>query len=510
LMSRLPNNVVLYDRMDHHEGFAETGEAMMELERRLVEQADLVACTSQRIFEGTKQATDKCVLIRNAGEYEHFAERPAQLACESPRRVVGYFGAIAQWFDADLVAHAARERTDLDFVLVGETFGSDLGDLPELPNVTLIGEVGYDELPAYLHSFDVCMIPFKVVELTLSTNPVKVYEYLSAGKPVVSVPLPEVLAMGDVVGIGRDPQGFVRELDAALDEDSEEKREHRRAFARANTWENRGDDLHAAVAHCFPSVSVIVLAWNQLEFTRACLHSLEHFSDYPNWELIVVDNASTDGTVDFLLDYAEGRDHVRLVLNDENLGFAGGNNAGARAATGEYLVFLNNDTYVTSGWLGGMLAHFRAEPELGILNPVTNNIGNEARIEIHYADMTEMAAAADIYTRARRGQRIHLRSAAFFCAMLKRSTWLEVGGLDENFGVGFFEDDDYAMRLREKGFEIGCAEDVFVHHHLSATFDELGADRKREQGVLRVEVGAVGPASIPPTRLTAGAVRIRP
>jgi GT2 family glycosyltransferase len=135
---------------------------------------------------------------------------------------------------------------------------------------------------------------------------------------------------------------------------------------------------------------------------------------------------------------------------------------------------------VTRGWAGALAAHFLREPRLGILGPVTNNIGNEARIDLRFGTIEEMHEAARAYTEARRGRRFPLRTAAFFCAMVPRAVWERVGELDEGFEVGFFEDDDYAMRLRAAGYEVACAEDTFVWHRLSASFDALAEARRRE------------------------------
>jgi GT2 family glycosyltransferase len=254
----------------------------------------------------------------------------------------------------------------------------------------------------------------------------------------------------------------------------------RQEFAARQTWRHRAialtDAFRTAEA---PRVSVIVLTYNNLPLTQACLKSLDD-SDYPNLELIVVDNHSTDGSPEWLRTWAAGRPHTRLVLNDTNTGFAAGNNIGLRVATGEYLVILNNDTFVTRGWIRTMLAHFKRSPKLGLLGPVTNNIGNEAKIEIEYATMEEMAKKAQDHTLAHPGRSIRLGTAAFFCVMMRRAVLEEVGELCEEYSRGFFEDDDYCRRVERAGWSIECADDVFVHHHLSASFDALGATAKRE------------------------------
>ena len=479
LAQKLSNNLVVYDCFDHHAGFSDTSPQILELESTLLKEADLVLCSAKKLLNRATEVAKKTLLVQNGADYEHFAVATRHAPPEKQRPIVGYFGAIADWFDGELVAEAALGFPDCQFVLVGSTFRAEISTLRMLPNVTFVGEVPYEELPTYLESFDVCLIPFKDLELTRATNPVKIYEYLSAGKPVVAVRLPELEPISDLVYLAQTREEFKKCLYQALEEAPDTRLEERQAYARENTWEKRAELLEEELEKLFPLVSVIVLTYGHLDMTKACLSSLDQLTDYPNWELIVVDNASTDGTPGFLREYAHERENVTLVLNDENLGFSAGNNRGATAAAGDYLVFLNNDTYVTQGWIGDLLAHFRDSPQLGVLGPVTNNIGNEARIQIQYSDMQTMAQAARDYTESHRGQRIPLRSAAFFCVMIPRAVWEEIGELDEGYEVGFFEDDDYANRVRKARYDISCAEDVFVHHHLSASFSALGELEKQ-------------------------------
>ena len=174
-------------------------------------------------------------------EYDHFAapqqQQPPPFAKKAGRPVVGYYGAIADWFDADLVADLAARRPDWDFVLVGSTFTADTARLSGLANVSMPGEKPYAEIPRWLGGFDVALLPFKRVPLTESTNPVKAYEILAAGKPLVSVPLPEVAALGDLVRLASDAAEFERQVSAALAERDPRVVEKRKAFARDNTWE---------------------------------------------------------------------------------------------------------------------------------------------------------------------------------------------------------------------------------------------------------------------------------
>ena len=481
LAEALPGCLIVYDCMDYHAGFSSNGPDMIQEEERLFRCADLVVTTSLRLSEIVGRSA-RNLLIRNAGDVDFFSKAPDRVAYESERPVAGYLGAIADWFDTDLIASAASRFPDWDFVIVGSTTFCDTARIEALGNVKLIGEVPYEDAASWIHSFDVALIPFKLTELTLCTNPVKAYEYLAAGKPVVATALPELKLMAEAVHVAESHAHFIELLGTAMAErDVPALAAKRTEWARGHDWKARADQLEDAVRKAFPKVSVVVLTYNNLAFTKTCLRSLEANTHYPDWELILVDNASTDGTRDFLADYVTRHPCAKLVQNEENLGFAAGNNRGLAVAEGEHLVILNNDTYVTPGWLIGLIRHLCKDPSLGLVGPVTNNIGNEAKIDIHYADMSEMQKAASAYTSRHAGKELDISTVAFFCVAISRTAYAEVGGLDERFGLGFFEDDDYCRRVRQAGLRIAVAEDVFVHHHLSASFDLL--DERRRQAL---------------------------
>ncbi|EKZ95729.1 putative glycosyl transferase [Cupriavidus sp. HMR-1] len=472
-----------YDCMDHHEGFGSVPPELLELESRMMERADLLVATSTFLQNHAAKRNSSIALIRNAGEYTHFCNQPAQLYVDAQgRKIIGYYGAIAEWFDTDLVARVAQAFPDVLVLLVGADTASVGERLKALPNVVMTGEVPYAELPHYLYAFDVCLLPFKVIPLTLATNPVKVYEYLSAGKSVVSIDLPEMSQFAGLVRVADTHDGFILQLEQALADGKESDAiiAQRKKFAIGQTWAHRVADFKRAIeALPRPKVSVIVLTYNNLALTKDCLDSLETYSDYPNLEIIIVDNASADESPTYLSKWAASRSHVKLILNDKNLGFAAGNNQGLAAATGEYLVILNNDTVVTRGWVDRMVNHFRNNPEIGILGPITNNIGNEAKVDTHYSSLQAMHQEAAQIISQYIGQWFSLNTVAFFCAMIPRSTYEKVGPMCEDYGVGFFEDDDYCRRVQAAGLTVACAEDVFVHHHLSASFNKLGAEVKQ-------------------------------
>lgn len=475
--SVLPNSRLVYDCMDHHNGFGNNAESLLQLEESLLNESVLTVTTSTWLDEAVTPHAKQRALIRNAGDYNHFSSVPESVYRDPQGcRIIGYYGAIAEWFDLDLVEAVAKQHPECCVLLIGADTVNARSRLGKLPNVTFTGEIPYSQLPHYLHGFDVCLLPFKVVPLTLATNPVKAYEYLSSGKPVVAVDLPEMAQFDGLIYAVTDRESFLTAVGKVLAQpESEDLIRRRKVFAQGQTWKHRTETLiqqTESSAH-EPRVSVIVVTYNNLEFTRACLASLDEHTQYENLEIIVVDNASSDGSKGFLQSWAAAGAKRKLILNDDNRGFAAANNQGLGIATGDFLVLLNNDTYVTPGWIRTLVNHLQRDKTLGLIGPVTNNIGNEAKIDIQYADMNEMLVESAAYTRRHIAQLHPLRTAAFFCVMMGRQTFERVGPLDEAFGRGFFEDDDYCRRIEQIGLRVVCAEDVFIHHHLSASFDKL-------------------------------------
>ena len=482
LVRKLPNSHLVYDCLDHHEGFGSTGADIATLERSLLKEAEAVVTTSQLLYDIATTYSTNVALVRNAAEYEAFCRRPGSWYRDPQgRRVIGYYGAISDWMDLGLLDKVAREYPDCLLLLVGaDDSGAARLRLAQLPNVVFTGEVRYQDLPFYLYGMDVCLLPFLVTPLTLATNPLKIYEYLSAGKPVVSVRLPEIDQFDNLVATAGTHAEFLAQVGLALAEPAGSALDvKRRSFAAQNTWSRRVVEFEEVLGRLpEPLASVIVVTHNNLELTRNCLNSIERFTHYGRMEIIVVDNASSDGTPDYLVAWHDSRPNSSIILNTDNLGFAAANNQGLKIAQGEYVVLLNNDTEVTPGWLRTLMNHFRLDETLGLVGPVTNNIGNEARIKISYKNSEEMREKARIYTMQHVGETFPIRTLAFFCVMMPRRVYERVGPLDEAFGRGFFEDDDYCRRVEQAGWRLECAEDVFIHHHLSASFNKLGKERQ--------------------------------
>jgi glycosyltransferase involved in cell wall biosynthesis len=236
---------IYYDCIDEHGDFADVPAETESCEQRLTGRCRGVICTAVSLLHKFDKKATPCVINRNACEYEHFVRPFPALHPGRFRKIIGYHGALAEWFDADLVARTARALPEHTFRLVGAHIPSVHERLASIPNVELIGEVEYRHLPEYVRTFDVALLPFKIRPLTMGTNPVKVYEYLAAGLPVVSVPLPEMEQFGDLVSLA-EADDFISAVKSAVGaEFTEEEFAKRQSFARNETWDRRAERMIA-------------------------------------------------------------------------------------------------------------------------------------------------------------------------------------------------------------------------------------------------------------------------
>lgn len=205
--------------------------------------------------------------------------------------------------------------------------------------------------------------------------------------------------------------------------------------------------------------SIIILTHNQMYLTALCLESIRRHTP-ESYELIVVDNGSTDGTVPYLL----GLSDLVFIRNEQNLGFAEGCNQGYEKATGDAILFLNNDTIVTPGWLSRMLKSLYSRDDIGMTGPVSNYVSGPQQIPVDYKSLSEMDNFALKHAAQNDGLTFEVRRIVGFCMLVKRQVLEEVGCFDNLYGLGNYEDDDLCLRVIHSGYRIQIAYDSFVHH----------------------------------------------
>ena len=217
--------------------------------------------------------------------------------------------------------------------------------------------------------------------------------------------------------------------------------------------------------------SIIIVSHNGLrQTTEPCLESIFKNAPRVDFEVIVVDNNSSDDTPAYLIDMMEREPRLRCVFNKSNRGFAGGNNDGLKIASGSFLILLNSDCIVTNNWIDGLTAPLAQDPGIGLAGPVSNSVGNEQRIFTSSTTPEQIIEEGRTWVSNSLGGRFETEMLGFFCIAMRRDVFDLVGMLDETFGLGFYEDDDYCMRVRHAGYRLICAEDVFVYHKGGGSF----------------------------------------
>lgn len=473
---------MITDYMDDFTGFLNPAETLVKENcKRLLELSDYVIASSEFLYDIAKKYNKNTEIIRNGTEYAHFHQ--AAIKYHNDRKIIGYYGAVAEWFDYAKVIYTAKNMPDCDIVIIGRVTAGEK-QLVRYDNIKLLGELPYSELPKYLEKFDVCLIPFDTsTDLIKATNPVKFYEYLSAGKKIVATEIPELEPFkNQYVYLSNDDQQFLDYIKLCLEnKDCLVTKNEKMAFALENDWQRRYEKFSEVCRQSVPKVSIIVLTYNNLKINKICIDSIRHNTAYPNYELIIVDNLSTDGTREYLEQLENADTNIKIILNNTNKGFAGGNNIGIEASAGDYVLLLNNDTIVTRGWLTAMTKHLENNPKLGMCGPVTNSIGNEAKIKVNYHTIREMYSFAYRYTTEHLNEEYKNPNVlALFCTMIKREVINSCGMLDEMYGVGMFEDDDYAEAVKQQGYELAIAEDAFIHHFEGASFKKLEDKKFRD------------------------------
>ena len=227
-------------------------------------------------------------------------------------------------------------------------------------------------------------------------------------------------------------------------------------------------------------ISIIILSYNDYPGTTGpCLASLANDPDFTSWDIVVVDNNSDATTRDSLQIAHKQFPTVKFVFNKHNLGYAAGNNIGIVLSTGDVVILLNSDTEVPIGMIGRLTAHFVSDHRLGMIGPVTNAAGNEQAI---------LATAGSIEGKIEQGLRyandggnelLTTYRIDFHCVAISREAINKVGLLDEEFGRGYYEDFDYSLRVKQSGFDLRVAENVFVYHRGSASFSKLPLEIKQ-------------------------------
>ncbi|HMM20560.1 MAG TPA: glycosyltransferase [Selenomonadales bacterium] len=206
--------------------------------------------------------------------------------------------------------------------------------------------------------------------------------------------------------------------------------------------------------------SIIILTQNERDRTRTCIENIRKYTEPEQYELIIVDNQSTDGTVDWL----KTQDDLKVIYNDRNAGHPQGYNQGLAIAAGDNVLLLRNDVVVTSGWLSNLLHCLYSNDTIGAVSPTTNICGYYQSIAVHYQTLEEMQEYAARVNQPHPEFWEERLKLVGHCTLIKKEVLDKVGQLDEQFTPGGLEDEDYSLRIRLAGYKLILCKDTFVHN----------------------------------------------
>lgn len=216
--------------------------AVQNMDDQLTKAADIVFACSQKLVDGHRSLNANVHLSPHGVDTELFAlatSPDTQIPEEAKgmsRPIIGFWGLLDRWVDLAILEDIARARPEWTILLIGRV-AVDAPALRRMPNVVFAGTKPYSQLPNWAKAMDVCILPFTRTSLMVQSSPLKLREYLAAGKPTVAVPLPETLLLGKTVYTAEDGPGFVRAIDEALAADSPELAAFRQKSVEGNTWD---------------------------------------------------------------------------------------------------------------------------------------------------------------------------------------------------------------------------------------------------------------------------------
>ena len=505
LRGRLGERLCVYDVGDDwtafQQGTAAERARVVAADLDLTRRADAVVVVSEALRDLKARDAGRLFLVPNGVHLDRYAPvargevAPDPLTADWPRPVLGYTGSLhPDRLDLDLVRRLAEAVPEATVALVGPNMlpPDRQAALAALPNVRTPGPVAFSRMPAVLAGFDVCVVPHRVTPFTNSLSPLKLYEYLAAGRPIVSTPVSGFADHPRVVRLGVG-DAFVEAVKDALREPADSERAAAAAkLSLENSWDSRLDDLDAIVRDLLeqtspespapeidgerPAVSVAVVSYNTRDLTLRCLRELyveiERFGE--TCEVLLFDNASADGSAAAVRGEFP---QVHVIESAENAGFGRANNAMISRARGEFVLLLNTDAFVHGNALGKLVAELRSDPKLGAAGPrLLNADGSLQQSCFRFPDPGEVWRE-NFWINAVLKDHPRLGDLRFWphdeprdvdfvsgaCVLVRRAALERAGGFDENFFL-YSEETDLQKRIRRAGWGVRFVPSAVVTH----------------------------------------------
>jgi hypothetical protein len=474
LVDRLRVTGVVYDLTDDWAAFEADPvrrAAVRDQVESLGRRADLVLACSRSLASDAHGWGAQPILLPNAVDPPQPRRPVPDELARLPRPRLGYAGTLhSARLDAALVAGAARLRPEWSFVFLGpdELELSDRRRLFARENVHYLGVHAHSEVRSYLAGLDVGLLPNLVTDFTRSLDPLKTYEYLAAGLPVIATPAGVAAELASHVDLATNPEVLVERAETVMRENNPAQAHARRAAVADETWEARAAKIEQALGVRSPEprtseVSVVIVSFNTRELLERCLTDLGAQAGVA-LQTIVVDNASSDGSRELVREHFPETELIELA---ENVGFARANNLAFERCRGEYVLLLNSDAFLHPGAVSELIGAARRHPGAAAIGArLLNPDGTLQRSAWPFPHpgryLLEAFGLHRILRRSRFYEDLGIwphdeeRYVDFVigaCLLLRAEALREVGGFDERFWL-YGEETDLQRRLTARGWSV--------------------------------------------------------
>lgn len=370
-----------------------------------------------------------------------------------------YYGSLwGSWFDWDLLINFAKSNKNYSINLIGDT--SNIKDImSKCPNnIHFLGLKKQTELPAYLKYVDFSLLPFKMGDIVEYVSPLKVFEYISMNTKILSTPLPDIKNYPNCY-FGENAY----EWEEVVKQDKSISYSKRDEFVNSNNWYERCsrivelfENKNSVIEKNYSNISIIILNYNNKNIINRCIDSLIKYNKRYNYEIIVVDNNSTDGSYEELK--VKYKNKIKLVKNKVN-GCSSGRNLGVENATKDYILFLDSDQWVLNDyWLDNYLELIESNNKIGAIGWAAGWFDDNGYSYRTVDQFPYSSLAPNLLARKDIG---YLGAGGMF---MKKELFKKINGFDINYDPTCYEDTDISLKIRHEGYELLYCRYLGVFH----------------------------------------------
>ena len=446
---------IIYENIDNWE--TSLGDKVYDYDTlvKMLQKSTLVIATAKKLLDQTKDYLKKLKIkkdvlyLPNAVDesiFNPYMEYDIPKDFVKGKKTILYYGSLwGEWFDWDLVKYVATSNPTYSFIMIGnyKPINNIKKDMPK--NIHFLGEKPQKELPAYLKYSDYTIIPFKVKEISDYVSPLKVLEYLSMNKPVIISTKMDISNYPNVY-ISKTKEEFNNLIKSNIVFDNSLMKD----FVSNNSWDNRFEVImdnlkikNDDIKKFKNNISVVVLNYNNDGIIQRCIDSLIKYNERYNYEIIVVDNESTDGSYENIVKKYKNNKEVKIFKNRVN-GCSSGRNLGVSKSKKDYIMFLDSDEYVLHKyWLDTFLSIIDKK-NVGAVSWSGGWFNDEGITHIVLERLPYNYLEPNIIATSNIG---YLSTCGL---LMTRELFNEIKGFDENYDPTCFEDTDLSLKIRNK------------------------------------------------------------